>query len=291
MPPPTWFAYRAFGLRIASAVPLEPYLLPAGWPADADPDLVVGEGGDDEPRTDESAEVEWPGLARVHVRGGRRMWVEACGDASRRAVAELIAGPALGIALAQRSLVVLHASAVAVDGRAVAVAGQSGAGKSTIAAMLVAAGGRAFSDDIVPVTCARGPVEAVAGPTLAKLDVLPPPAVSRATPVGREAAGSKHLYAWRDAAAPGERAPLCRVLLVEDGEEVALRRLGGQAAVAALLRVAFGLNVGGPRRQAWHLEQAAALARRVPVSALARPRTIDGARRAVDLVVNGLDDG
>jgi hypothetical protein len=49
----------------------------------------------------------------------------------------------------QRALVVLHASAVAIGGRAVAFAGPSGAGKSTLLGAFVAAGYKAIADDLL----------------------------------------------------------------------------------------------------------------------------------------------
>ena len=50
--------------------------------------------------------------------------------------------------LAWRGAVPLHCSAVEIDGRAILIAGPAGAGKSTLAAALVDAGGRLVSDDL-----------------------------------------------------------------------------------------------------------------------------------------------
>lgn len=290
MPSPATTVYAAFGLRIASAMSLDPYLARAAA-ADAPPDLLVASGAGVEQRTADSVHVEWPGLARVHVRGGRDAWAEALVPGGERIVAEAVAGPGLAIALAQRGFFVLHASAVSLGGRAVAVAGHSGAGKSTLAALLVAAGGRPLSDDITPLTLRPDGVDAVAGPTLSKLEAMPPAAARHAADVGREAAGTKRLYAWTEAAAPGERVPLAAVLLVEDAPEAAFTHLRGQQAVAALLRFAFCLTTGGPRYLERHLRDAAAIAPGVRVARLARPRTVEGAATAGALVKRLVLDG
>lgn len=53
--------------------------------------------------------------------------------------------------LAWRGLIPMHACAVAVDGRAVLIAGSAGAGKSSLAAGMVAAGALMLSDDLSAV--------------------------------------------------------------------------------------------------------------------------------------------
>ncbi len=60
-----------------------------------------------------------------------------------------LAGPVLGYLLRSLSIVALHASAVALNDRALVLVGPSGAGKSTLAAALSLAGLRVMSDDIV----------------------------------------------------------------------------------------------------------------------------------------------
>ncbi len=63
----------------------------------------------------------------------------------------LVEGNVLAHALAAEGLLGLHASAVEVGGEALAIIGPSGTGKSTIAALLCAAGARLVSDDVLRV--------------------------------------------------------------------------------------------------------------------------------------------
>ena len=61
----------------------------------------------------------------------------------------LLAGAVTALIHTLRGRAVLHASAVNLDGVTVAVTGRSGAGKSTVAAMLCSAGARLVADDVL----------------------------------------------------------------------------------------------------------------------------------------------
>lgn len=66
-------------------------------------------------------------------------------------VAILVSGLVPAFLLTGAGECVLHASAVALDGRAVAFAGPSGSGKTTLAALACAAGARLVTDDVLRV--------------------------------------------------------------------------------------------------------------------------------------------
>jgi hypothetical protein len=60
----------------------------------------------------------------------------------------LALGPVLGLILRLEGRVTLHAAAVAIGGRAVAISGHSGSGKSTLVANLIRQGGTLLGDDM-----------------------------------------------------------------------------------------------------------------------------------------------
>jgi hypothetical protein len=70
---------------------------------------------------------------------------------------------AMALIFHQRGILALHASAVAFGGRVVAFAGDAGAGKSTMAAHCVQAGGRLVADDMVRVSLTKDGAFAFAG--------------------------------------------------------------------------------------------------------------------------------
>ena len=62
-----------------------------------------------------------------------------------------IVGPVMGFVLRLRGVTALHASAVCVDGRAIALCGESEAGKSTTAAALALSGFSVLAEDILAI--------------------------------------------------------------------------------------------------------------------------------------------
>jgi hypothetical protein len=77
----------------------------------------------------------------------------------------LLAGTASAVLLTLRGATVLHASAVSVDGTGLAFVGQSGRGKSTVAALMCLGGAALVTDDVLtvdpgpPVQCQGGASE------------------------------------------------------------------------------------------------------------------------------------
>lgn len=92
-------------------------------------------------------------------------------------------GMNLQMALAQRRHVLLHASAVEREGRAVIMTGVSGSGKSTLAALLMARGWRLMGDEFALLDCETGAIRAF--PRLISLKNASIDEVARALPGGR----------------------------------------------------------------------------------------------------------
>jgi hypothetical protein len=84
-------------------------------------------------------------------RAQRTITVHRSSEADPGLIPVFVGGSVLAHALTAEGLLVLHASAVEIDGRALAIVGPSGAGKSTLAALLCAAGARLVADDALRV--------------------------------------------------------------------------------------------------------------------------------------------
>jgi hypothetical protein len=163
--------------------------------------------------------------------------------------ARIVASQALPLAATIRGFEVFHASGVVVDGRAALITGPPGAGKSSLAAALLRAGGELLSDDAVAVQLSDGELIAHAGSTV--LQLRPPEeerlSVAERAEVG-QAAGSfegKHLYVSSAARGP---VPIGGLFLLERShEEPPVERL---AAVDPfeLIASTFNLSVRTPAR-------------------------------------------
>jgi hypothetical protein len=154
------YRYRIFGLGLASAMEL-PELDGDDAPGEADVAIEVGSIPDGLLVTDRGLYyvagdgwmvIEIPGAPRYLVEGGRRIVVEAGDFVSAKTVRIYLLGSVLAALCQQRGLLPLHANAVVVDGRAYAFGGESGMGKSTLAARFHDAGFQVLADDVCVVS-------------------------------------------------------------------------------------------------------------------------------------------
>ena len=92
----------------------------------------------------------YPDGARFAMdREGREIWADWPEGYTLEDACTYLLGPVLAFALRLRGATCLHASAIEVDGMAIALVGAPGAGKSTTAAAFALAGFPVLSDDIV----------------------------------------------------------------------------------------------------------------------------------------------
>ncbi len=154
--------YRVAGLGVASEIAL-PGAIAAAPPALSQPDIVVRAGAVPETLPQANAQgPTWqiagdrflfriPDVARFLLTGGGEIVFEGAAGVEAADIAIFLAGTVLGILLHQRGQVVLHASAVRVNGKAVLFCGASGTGKSTLAAALAQRGLPLVTDDFCAV--------------------------------------------------------------------------------------------------------------------------------------------
>jgi hypothetical protein len=162
------YAYRLSALKLVSDIEL-PELMPWGGRSEA-PVEVLFRVGKVPPHLEAPDYVTsifqtkgrdryllaWPDNSRVLVENGREVTVQPALGADLTDVRALLMGPVQAVLCHQRGLLPLHASVVGVNARALALAGTSGVGKSTLAAALSSQGHQVMADDICIIDAANG---------------------------------------------------------------------------------------------------------------------------------------
>jgi hypothetical protein len=278
--------YVAYGLRIVSSISL-PELIPGVGPEADSGDVVVRFGivRPQPTNLDESGFGFWATeYAACHlvdkvgaflVSGGREIVVEPAPDVDERLLRLSLLGPALGLLLHQRGLLVLHASVVSWRGVAVAFLGQHGWGKSTIAAALHAKGYDLVTDDVAAIQL--GPDGPTVLPSFPQMKLWP----ESARLVGEAPEHLPILHprfdkrGWR--AARGFSAAPCRLqrlYVIAAGPAPAIEPLQPQEGCFQLLSHWYGHRFGAELLRsssaAQHLRQTAELANRAPMYRLCR---------------------
>jgi hypothetical protein len=182
-----------------------------------------------------------------------------------------------------------HATVVRLDGRAVGFLGDSGLGKSTLAASFLAKDGELVTDDILRIGYDADVVLAYRGPP--RLKLFDDEARRLLPTAARDAAfnpmSGKLLI--EAAAAHEDRVPLAALFWLgeaepEDEVEVEVRRVGGGEAIRVLLASTLHLDHRPRQRIALQLRAIERLARTVPLFGLGYARRHDLLPKVADAV-------
>ena len=149
--------YKAFGLKIASEIALDELETDSFV---ATPDIYVRllpiidqhQSVTDEPEIkvhEGSAVIAFSGVARFELQPQSNTITVAPVQGASALLSLPLLGPVLAVWMHLQGDLVLHASAVSINGRVFAFIGDKGAGKSTLAAALVRFGARLVTDDLL----------------------------------------------------------------------------------------------------------------------------------------------
>lgn len=279
-------AYDLFGLSFISDEPI-PGLTPSRSPSPEDAIRIefgsVPASIRNPDYADETVQVTasqylftYPGVLRLVIEGDRRIVVQRLEDWDPVRLWTCVLGVGPSITGFRRGHIPLHASSVLKDGRCFAFAGQSGAGKSTIAALLCERGFELFADDLCLVQLDPGGA-AFAGQGVTELrlwdDAVAALDWTDIKPFAVQPNVNKSVF--RRAAPIDRTAGLQRIYTLAftaEGEEPGIHRLHGVEAMQALvgclrMRMAL-LGLGQTQRP---FERLAAISDQVEMFRFSRP--------------------
>lgn len=292
--------YEAYGLTIRSEIALPE--LPAATKSPAESDVVIRWARlpappafpDDakryryvEPRADE-AYFAWEDLGVFLVRSGQEILLDPCAGAPHAQIRLPLLGILFGTLLHQRGLFTLHASAVAVDGAAVAFIGSKGAGKSTIAATLLGRGCPLVTDDVLAIDLEQEDCP-VAYPAFPQVKLWP----ASADELGYDTQSLPRISSELDKRSlcslefvALRSVPLTHIFLLDEGVDLIMERIRGQSAFATLLAESYAPRFLGSTASTSDLfDRCRRVARCVPIYRLQRPKAFSELERVAQHLV------
>jgi hypothetical protein len=302
------FSYRAHGLSFSSSFPIDRVPVLSGSEHPETVDAAVKTGGRREtPATEDTTRI---GVCdgEIHIQsrfgdvsvGQQGVELFPAQETTYQSLFAYYAVYILGFLLHHRGHLTLHASAVEVDGSAVAFMGPKGMGKSTTASVFYNRGHRVLSDDMiacrprleeVPRTDPGFPWMKLGEGALCNVLGRSGDDLERSVP------GSTKKIFPIEGQQPTRPLPLRHVYVLgyhKDGpheeQDVEIEPIDSKRACILLLSQSFVQMFLDESPGSQHLDQCAALSRRVPVSALARPRSMDALPSVYGAVRRDLED-
>jgi hypothetical protein len=230
-----------------------------------------------------------PGVARFLIRDGREILFEAAPGHDPGDLTLFLLGSCFAALLQQRGSLVLHASAVSVQGCAMLFCGQSGAGKSTMAAMLCERGYPLLNDDVCSLRPSpQGGYTVTPDGRMLKLWAQSVEFLELKSRRGPAVRSNTDKFYLAPAQSEGMAQPVGGIYVLEAaaaGETATLRRLSALQAMLELRRNSYRPTlVWAMAMEAAYFKATAALQSGIGVYMLRRPLAFEGAAATLDLL-------
>jgi len=241
--------------------------------------------------TNGEAYFSYAGIGSFFIHKGRQILIDPAPGVDQGSLRLFLLGNVLGTLAFLRGFLVLHGSAVAVNGRGLAFLGHSGEGKSTMAAALSDVY-PLIADDVLAIrTDEAAPL---IFPAFPHLKLHPETAASLRFDPEKSSPRSPLEEKITPRVSEGfsvDPLPLKRVYLLEKGDVIELLPLSRPEAVIALLRYTYTLrSLKAGENQQLHFRHSARLAREVPFRRLIRPHDLQDLPEVVRMVVRDLEE-
>ncbi len=234
---------------------------------------------------DGSDYVQWTGLFEFLVStDGRRIACRTLNGASPESFQTYLVGQVLSFALLKHGIEPLHATAVVINGEAVAFLGNSGFGKSSLGAAFLQAGYHLLTDDLLALKEEEDRFVAYAGPPRIKLF----PGIARrllgervtGTPMNNETPKLVIPLGQKQTVLPLEAVPVKAIYVLtpprarSKSSRITIRPLSARRAFVELITNTFNAVIVEPERLKRQFVFASRLGEVVPVKSLSFPRRL-----------------
>ena len=229
---------------------------------------------------DGAARFSWKDHFEFHVSadGARVRWRRLVGIPDEVLFTYLL-NQVLSRCLTVRGLEPLHATSVVVNGRAIGIMGDSGYGKSTLAAELIRRGCPLLTDDVLVLELLGNGVQAY--PSLARLKLHPDSAdaaFGRRRSLPMNTFTDKMILPLRASEHVSAAVPLGAIFVIPSSAgsaAITIRRVRGHRSLLPIIQNSFDTSFLDRRRLEQQFEFACRLAKAVPISVLSFPRRLE----------------
>jgi len=229
---------------------------------------------------DDSSYASWPDVGEFLVPAdGKTIFCRQASAASAESFHVYLLGQALSFALVKQGFEPLHATTLEVNGEAIVFLGDSGFGKSSLAACFLAAGHRLLTDDLLILR------DNLAYPGPSRLKLFPAMArrfmseASRGVPMN--AATRKMIVPLSDRYKRTTPVPLRAIYTLAPPREVSRKQairietLSPREAFFELVKNTFNYRITATARLHRQFNEAAGLSAAMPVRRLFHPRDVN----------------
>ena len=313
---PSSQTYALYGLTLKSAVPLP---CPTVEPSLASPDITLLECGLAEIEqacgqervsfrdegfwqssifADGSAHVAWKEhFEFVVLAGAEQVLWRKLQEVPNEVFFTYFLGQVLSYCLLARGVEPLHATAMVVNGQAIAFLGDSGAGKSTLAATFLQKGYTLLTDDVLALEFREGRIWVRPGIARVKLNPDSADAVfagRRSIPMNSFT--SKMIFPLNHSQHGSREFPLRALYVLPQRpgksrittQRITVRRVSGRASFLPIVQNTFNDTVLHPDRLKQQFAFAARLANLVPIKRLSYPRRLEMLSAVADAILADL---
>ena len=242
----------------------------------------------------------WEGLFEFLIEAdGRRIWCGWLGAGSVEALQVYLLGHALSFALVKQGYEPLHSTAVVIDGQAISFLGDSGFGKSTLAAAFLADGHRLLTDDLLLLRKTIDGYDGQPGPPRLKLF---PKVARRYLPDADRTATMNDETEKLVLPIAADRyqnfpAPLRAIYVLSSPRDVLRKQhiqmtaLSPREGFVELIRNTFNSLITDSARLQRQYSDFVQLAAKVPIKRIAYPRVLAMLPDVRDVILGDLDKG